>query len=88
MAGGFHIGGRMATREVGLGVAMGADMLSGGRMAGAASKVASGVGRAASFSNKMHAKAFGGSGKRKALAYGGSVLAGSLLGAGIDAMND
>ncbi|MGV7000194.1 hypothetical protein ACWA2C_16025 [Priestia megaterium] len=38
--------------------------------------------------DNMHNKAFGGGFKGKALAYGGSVLAGGILGGVADALND
>lgn len=47
-------------------------------------KTHDGLGKAAG----MRKKAFAGGWKGKAAAYGGSVLAGGLLGAGIDAAND
>ncbi|UYX56237.1 hypothetical protein M3Y14_33845 (plasmid) [Bacillus thuringiensis] len=37
---------------------------------------------------KLHNKAFGGGWKSKAVAYGGSVLAGGILGAGVGAISD
>lgn len=46
------------------------------------------IGKVLDGSEKLHGKAFGGGWKGKALAYGGSVLAGGILGAGMDAMND
>ncbi|CUB50613.1 hypothetical protein BN2127_JRS10_00124 [Bacillus subtilis] len=44
--------------------------------------------KVASKAEGLHNKAFGGGWKGKAIAYGGSVLAGGILGAGVDAMSD
>jgi hypothetical protein len=38
--------------------------------------------------DNLHNKAYGGGWKGKAVAYGGSVLAAGLIGAGLDSMND
>ncbi len=81
-AAGFHrqggaIANRMATTPIRMGQTAGTGSRMGPRMVQAGQRMGG-----------FHAKNFGGSGRRKALAYGAAALGGAILGGSIDGMRN